>query len=139
MDDSIAAKHLIAVQRFQETFIRDWDEFRTLWTDDPTIQIPFAPPGMPQLYKGRDGFEEFWRPIFAMEGRFDWTTQRVIAGSDADTLVVTAQSDVDVTFSGGNVAYRGNYIQIFDFKDDLIDGFTEYIDSYAMGKIYGLI
>ncbi len=134
-----ADKNCAVIGKFQSSFMRDLEGFRSLWVESPVIRIPFAPPGMKTLFEGASGFDEFWLPIFGMEGRFDWTTERLIVGDDPSTIVVTARSDVDVSAAGNPIKYAGKYIQVFDFIDGKISSFTEYIDSFAMGKTYKLI
>lgn len=137
--ESVAQRNSRTIERFQATFMRDLEEFRSLWAEAPRIRIPFAPPGMPRQYEGVSAFDHFWLPIFEMKGRFDWTTERRIVGKNPDEIVVIARSDVDISASGNPIRYQGRYIQVFDFADGKIAAFTEYIDSYEMGKIYGLV
>jgi len=130
--------NLRAVERFFQLFQRDRAGFLALWSDDPVVEIPFAPPGLPRTYRTTTEFLNFWDPIFqSFRGKFDWTVVELIVAEDPDTIVALTKSDVDVVTPMGPLKYQGEYIQIFRFKDGKVREFREYIDSAAMSKIYG--
>lgn len=128
------------IAAFFDTFQRDWPAFRMLWTDDPVLAMPFAPPGFASIYEGASAFDAFWYPVFhLMTGHFVWTVRQVSALSARDEILVLASSEVDAQLGDRPLRYRGDYVQIFRFEGDRIARLTEYFDSHRMALAYGTV
>jgi ketosteroid isomerase-like protein len=132
-----ATANVQTVQRFYQYFIRDKPRFMALWAANPVVEIPFAPPGIPESYATRELFAAFWDPIFQYTGKFEWQIVELIVGENPDEIVAVTQSDVDAQTPLGPRRYQAKYLQIFRFEQGRIRLFREYVDTARMIEIYG--
>jgi ketosteroid isomerase-like protein len=130
-------RNIASVTSFYEYFVRDKARFLALWSDNPVVEIPFIPPGIPRFYKTKAEFLGFWDPIFEYKGKFDWKILELIVGENPDEIVAITESDVDAMTPLGRRQYQGSYLQIFRFDNGKISLFREYVDTAFMTKIYG--
>jgi ketosteroid isomerase-like protein len=125
------------IRLFFARFQRDKSGFLDLWAENPVVNLPFVPPGLPTRYATESEFRGFWDPIFQFRGKFDWTIDELIVSENREVIVALTRSDVDVVTPNGPLRYRGEYIQVFRFAHGKIKEFTEYIDTAKMNEIYG--
>jgi len=133
--DTSAARdrNVKTVQRFFEYFQRDRERFFALWAPNPTVELPFAPPGLAKRYATASEFAAFWDPIFlSFKGKFDWIPMEMIVGENPDKIVTVMKSDIDLQTPSGPLKHQGDYIQVFTLTEGKIVRFVEYVDSWFM-------
>jgi ketosteroid isomerase-like protein len=131
-------RNVATLKRFYDRFRRlDKEGFLEVWAEQPVVEIPFTPPGIPQSYRTPEAFKAFWDPIFQYRGKFDWTIDELIVGDDPDVVVALTRSDVDVVTPGGPIQFRGKYVHLFRFHNGKVKEWREYLDTAFVCKVYG--
>ena len=102
---------------------------------DPDAEWVMPPtPGFREVYKGREGFDEF---LEQLTEDFDWTIdlERVIDAGD-DQVVAVFHQRATAKASGVPVEVRRGLL--YDLKDGRIVRFTNYLDPADALKAAGL-
>lgn len=117
-----------------------WDELADLYAEDVTIEMPFAPPGVPTTSTGR---EELRARMKAFGGgrmplKFE-SIDSVVVLETADPEVIVAQfvrhGHSDVT----GEAFQFPYIMVITVRDGLIAASRDYSNPLAAMQALGRV
>ncbi len=122
-----------------ERMARDWLRHPAPLTDahladDVVIESPFAPPGRPKRFVGRDEFLAFANPQRAtLPVRFDgYRTLAVHETTDPDTIVVEYELTGTATHTGRQSS--AVFIGVLKVRDGKVALWREYQDTAAIAR-----
>ncbi|WP_081687493.1 nuclear transport factor 2 family protein [Glycomyces tenuis] len=112
--------------RAQELFLRkDLNAFADMFAEDGTHELPFAPPGVPRLLKGREAIRRYLTSItstpMVLEGFGDLTVHET-----ADPDVVIAEYVARGTVVSTGKPYSMPYVQLLRVADGEILTWRDY-------------
>lgn len=119
-------------ESMRRAWIEDPAAVDDLWTEDVVVETPFAAPGRPKRFEGRDAFVAFARAgRAAMPVRIEDCRDVVIHDTaDPDVIVVEYVLVGRSTITGkqGSAAFAG----VLRARDGKIAHWREYQDTMAM-------
>ena len=103
-----------------------------LWAEDVVVEVPFAPPGRPKRFEGRDAFLAFARPgREALPVRIEDCRDVVVHDTaDPDVIVVEYVLVGRSTITGKQDSAA--FIGVLRVRDGKIAHWREYQDTMAM-------
>jgi len=109
------------------------DEF----ADDVIIEVPFAPPGQPTRFEGRQQFLDFANPQrAALPVRFDdCRTVAVHDTTDPNTIIV--EYELTGTSTRTNQQSSAGFVGVLEARDGKITRWREYQDTMAIMRALG--
>lgn len=113
------------------------DAIDSLLADDAVIEAPFARPGMPRRFEGRDEFLAFALPERAeLPVRFDECREIAIHDTtDPEVIVVEYELAGIVTTTGHRA--RAPFVAVLRVRNGQIAGWREYQDTAAIARALG--
>jgi uncharacterized protein len=126
------------LDRAQRLFLRkDLDGFAGMFAVDGTHELPFAPPGVPRLLRGREHIREYLTSITAtpleITGFHDQTVHET-----ADPEVIIAEYEAHGIVVSTRRPYRMPYIQLLRARDGQIVTWRDYWSPLAGFQALGL-
>jgi ketosteroid isomerase-like protein len=119
---------------FRVVLANDADQLGSIYAPDVVIDIPFAPPGMPTRYVGRDGLVRRWTAA-QRERRFTAIDEVAVHETpDPDEIIVEYRVHGLVTTTGKEFALR--FLMVVTVRDGLIVASRDYGDHIAAAKAY---
>lgn len=101
-----------------------------MYAPDVVIEIPFAPPGIPQRSQGR---EELRARFKAAEGVLRWErTDNVLIHETADPEVVIVEYDIHGSLVASGRSIVSSYIMVVRVRDGLIVHSRDYGNPMGM-------
>jgi hypothetical protein len=112
-------------------------DFHSLLADDAVIEEPFAPPGRPRRFRGREEFLAFAQAGRAsLPVRFEECRELAIHDTaDPEVIVVEYELAGTVTTTGRRAA--APFIGVLRVRDGQITGWREYQDAIAIAHALG--
>lgn len=112
-------------------------DFHSLLADDAVIETPFAPPGRPRRFRGREEFLAFARAgRAALPVRFEECRDLAIHDTaDPEVIVVEYELAGTVTTTGRRAAVP--FIGVLRVRDGQVTGWREYQDAVAIARALG--
>lgn len=105
------------------------------WAEDVVIEAPFAPPGWPKRYQGRQEFLDATRESrAALPVRFE-ELRDVTVHDAGDTVVVEYELAGTVLTTGRQAAAR--FIAVAQLRDGQVTRWREYQDVAAIAEALG--
>jgi uncharacterized protein len=119
----------------------DMDGQADLYAQDGTLELPFAPPGVPRRIRGREEIREYLRAAgqrARQAGRRIVRYDPVVVHETADPEVIVAEFELhgEVTATGG--AYRMPFIQVLRVRDGRILSMRDYFAGEALEAAFDL-
>jgi uncharacterized protein len=108
-----------------------------LWAEDVIVETPFAPPGRPQRWQGREEFSAFAAATrAALPVRLEEVRNVVIhQTTDPEVLVVEYELAGTVTTSGRHAS--ASFIGVLRARNGQIVHWREYQNTLAMAEALG--
>ena len=115
------------------------DAMDSLLADDAVIEGPFAPPGRPRRFVGREEFLAFARPERAsFPVRFEECRETAVHDTaDPEVIVVEYELTGTVTTTGHRAT--APFIGVLRARNGQIVGWREYQDKAAIARALGQI
>ena len=113
----------------------DLERWIELWHDDGVLEFPFAPPGRPTTYRGKEAILNYMRAAssrIVTEGVDDL---RVHAGDDPQVVVAEISARGRLAQSGAR--YDQRYVCVFEMRDGLVWHYREYWNPLVSMEAYG--
>jgi ketosteroid isomerase-like protein len=109
----------------------------SLLADDAVIETPFAPPGRPRRFRGRDEFLAFAQAgRAALPVRFEECREIAVHDTaDPEVIVVEYELAGTVTTTGRRAA--APFIGVLRVRDGQVAGWREYQDAVAIAHALG--
>lgn len=109
----------------------------SLLADDAVIETPFAPPGRPRRFEGREEFLSFAQAgRAALPVRFEECREIAIHDTaDPEVIVVEYELAGTVTTTGRRAA--APFIGVLRVRDGQVAGWREYQDAVAIARALG--
>lgn len=109
----------------------------SLLADDAVVETPFAPPGRPRRFNGREEFLAFAAAgRAALPVRFEECRELAIhETADPEVIVVEYELSGTVTTTGGRAS--APFIGVLRVRDGQIAGWREYQDAVAIAHALG--
>lgn len=106
-------------------------------TEDVVVEFPFAAPGRPQRFEGRQQFLDFANPQRAvLPVRFDACETRAIhETADGNTLVV--EYELTGTSTKTNQQTTAAFVAVLTFREGRIAHWREYQNTLALAQALG--
>jgi uncharacterized protein len=126
-------------RRFQELVLaNDLTALGQLSADDVIVEAPFAPPGQPRRFDGRDQFLAWARPRqAAFPARFE-EFRNVLIHDTADPNVIIAEYDLCGTVTTTGQKAAASFIAVLETRDGRIARWREYQDTPAIAAAMGI-
>jgi uncharacterized protein len=94
------------------------------------LELPFAPPGMPNRIEGRTAVMAFFKGIATIFSAF-----RIIAGDIYDcrprNAVIIEATGIG-EFRNSQRVYQNRYVFVFVFNNGLVSAWKEFFNPYAL-------
>jgi uncharacterized protein len=125
-------------ERFQELVLsNDLTAMGQLSADDVIIEAPFAPPGQPRRFEGREQFLAWARPRqAAFGGRFE-EFRNVVIHETADPQVIIAEYELCGTVTATGKRAAAPFIAVLQARDGKITRWREYQDTLGIAAALG--
>jgi uncharacterized protein len=126
--------------RMRQRWLSNTEEtLDSLLAEDAVIEAPFAPPGRPRRFQGREEWLAFARGARAsLPARFEECRELAIhETADPEVIVVEYELAGTVTTTGRHAAAR--FIGVLRVRDGEITGWREYQDTVAIAHALGQI
>ena len=113
----------------------DMDGQADLYAADGTLELPFAPPGVPRRIRGRDEIRKF---LMAAGERSRQAGRRIlrydplVVHETADPEVIVAEFDLHGEVAATGEAYRMPFIQVMRVRDGQITSMRDYFTGEAL-------
>jgi ketosteroid isomerase-like protein len=120
-----------------EQVMRGWlagrfDTADDLLADDAVVEVPFAPPGRPRRFAGREEFLAFARPArAALPVRFE-ESRDVVIHETADPATIVAEYELAGTVTTTNTRASASFVLVLRVRDGKIVHWREYQDIAAL-------
>ncbi len=118
----------------------DMDGQADLYAPDGTLELPFAPPGMPRCMRGREEIRTFLAAAgqrARQAGRRIVRYDPVVVHETADPEVIVAEFDLHGEVTATGEPYRIPFIQVLRVRDGEIVSMRDYFDTRAMSETLG--
>lgn len=124
--------------RFQQLVLsNDPSALGQLSAGDVIIEAPFAPPGQPRRFDGRDQFLAWARPRQeAFPGRFE-EFRNVIIHDTTDPHVIVAEYELCGTVTTTGQRACASFIAVLQARDGKITRWREYQDTLRLAAALG--
>lgn len=110
-------------------------EPRDFWADDVVVETPFAPPGHPRRFEGRQRFLDATRESRdSLPVRFEAMRDATVHEA-GDTLVVEYELAGTVLTTGRQASAR--FLVVARVRDGRVTHWREYPDTLAVAKALG--
>lgn len=113
----------------------DMDGQADLYAQDGTLELPFAPPGMPRCIRGREEIRKF---LVAAGQRARRAGRRIVrydplvVHETTDHEVIVAEFDLHGEVAATGAAYRMPFIQVLRVRDGEIVSMRDYFTGEAL-------
>ncbi|MEV5705859.1 nuclear transport factor 2 family protein [Actinoallomurus sp. NPDC052274] len=130
MPTSTTATPREVVERFLRASADNaWDDLADLYAPDSVIELPFAPPGVPKRFEGREGHRARFKAV-APARRFT-KVDSVVLRETEDPEVVVAEYDLHGAMTRSGRPFVFSYIMVIRVRDGLIVHSRDYGDNLA--------
>jgi ketosteroid isomerase-like protein len=126
---AIASPREVAERFIRAAAANAWDEVADLYAPDAVIELPFAPPGIPGLFEGREGHRTRFKAV-APARRFTKVDPLVLHETD-DPEVVVAEYTLHGTMTRSARPFAFSYVMVVRVRDGLIVHSRDYGDNLA--------
>ena len=125
-------------ERFRELVLaNDLSALGQLSADEVIIEAPFAPPGRPHRFEGREQFLAYARPLqAAFPGRFE-EFRNVVIHDTADPQVIIAEYELSGTVTTTGQRACASFIAVLQVRDGKITRWREYQDTLRIAAAVG--
>lgn len=107
------------VERFiRATADNDWDELADMYAPDVVIEIPFAPPGIPQRTEGREVLRERFKSVAGMRSFYKADLLALHETRDPEIIIAEWEAHGRVTATGRSFTY--SYIMVIRVRNGQI-------------------
>jgi ketosteroid isomerase-like protein len=107
-----------------------------LYAEDVVIELPFARPGMPRRFEGRDAFRSFAAGQASLPVHFDGF-RNVVIHDTADPEVIIAEYDLAGTVTTTNRQASASFVLVLRVRDGRIVHLREYQNVLGMAAALG--
>ena len=118
----------------------DMDGQADLYAEDGTLELPFAPPGMPRSIRGREEIRGFLGAAGqgAREaGRRILRYDPVLVHETSDPEVIVAEFDLHGDVVATNETYQMSFIQVLRVRDGQIVSMRDYFTTETVPAVFG--
>lgn len=123
------------VERFiRATADNAWDDLADLYDSNVVIEIPFAPPGIPQRTEGRERLRERFKNIAGLR-RFD-KAELLAMHETQDSEVVVAEWNVHGQVIATGRSFTFSYIMVVRVRDGRIVSSRDYSNPIDGAKAF---
>lgn len=138
IDDGVLAGPREAFERFRDMMLAGGSVgLESLLADDGVVEAPFAPPGAPRLFEGRDAFETAVasrREAFA--GRVRFTAVRdVVVHETTDPEIAVIEYEVEAVRIADGLRAAAPFAVVVRVRDGRVVLWREYQDPAAMALV----
>ena len=117
-----------------ERFIRAsadnaWDDVADLYAPDAVIELPFAPPGIPGRFEGREGHRARFKAVAPARRFTKVDPLRIWETSDPEVVIAEYSLHGTMTRSGRPFVF--SYIMVITVRNGLIVHSRDYGDNLA--------
>jgi hypothetical protein len=138
VDDGVLAGPREAFERFREMMLAGSSAgLESLLTDDGVIELPFAPPGAPRRFEGRDAFvASIASRREGLVGRIRFTAVRdVVVHETTDPEVAVVEYEVEAVRVADGVRAAAPFAVVVRVRDGRVVLWREYQDPAAMALV----
>ncbi|GII62407.1 hypothetical protein Skr01_24920 [Sphaerisporangium krabiense] len=110
----------------------------SLWADDVVIETPFAPPGRPRRWEGREAFLAYARPRRAeLPARLE--RRRLVVHETADPDVIVVEYELGGRLPGAREDTWAPFIAVLRVRDGQVAHWREYQDPLVIAAATGTL
>jgi ketosteroid isomerase-like protein len=106
-----------------------WDDVADLYAPDAVIELPFAPPGVPPRFEGREGHRARFKAV-APARRFT-KVDPLVLWETSDPEVVIAEYGLHGTMTRSGRPFVFSYLMVIRVRGGLIVHSRDYGDNLA--------
>ena len=119
----------------------DMDGQADLYAENGTVELPFAPPGMPGRIEGREAIRRILRAGgegARQAGRRIVEYRNVVVRDTDDPEVIVAEFDLHGEVPATGATYQLSFIQVLRVRDGEIVSMRDYFNPQAMTETLSL-
>lgn len=108
-----------------------------LWAEDVVVEVPFAPPGRPRRFEGREAFRAYAAAgRAALPVRFD-EVRNVVVHETTDPEVIVVEYELTGTVLPSGRRAAAPFIAVLRARDGQVAHWREYQDALAIAAALG--
>jgi ketosteroid isomerase-like protein len=136
-DTELRQANVDLITRYFELWnVLDIDTVETLLHPDVELELPYSPPGAPDVLSGKPSVAEFLHAAPERMGPLGFHQLEVATFEDPNELVAEYRSDAVV--HGTNKPYRNRYITRITISDGQIRRFKEFSNPLVLMEAFGI-
>jgi uncharacterized protein len=103
------------------------EEYADLFSADGTLELPFAPPGIPRRIEGREAIRAFFRAAATkVQAPLQWEFRSVVVHQTANPEVIVTEFDVHGRDPGDGEPYHFSNLQVMAVRQGEIVSIRDY-------------
>lgn len=112
----------------------EFDQLPGQIASDLVLRLPYAPPGVPTEFRGRDVVQQAMSASATSRSRLELDNLMLLRTEDPELLVATATGGA--AMNSGKV-YRNSYVIFVRIRDGRVIEHTEYLDPLRVMEAWG--
>lgn len=101
----------------------DLEAYSAAWAEEGVQEMPFAPPGMPRFFRGRESLRTQYAKMFERFQSVDYSDLRIHETTNPEIAIAEYKGSIQL--KDGN-RYDNEYVTIFQFRNGEIVHRSEY-------------
>ena len=112
----------------------EFDQLPGQIAEDFVLRLPFAPPGVPSEFAGRDVAQKALGTSARGRSKLSFDNLRLLRTEDPELLVATANGSATM---GSGKLYRNSYVIFVRIRDGMVIEHIEYLDPLKLIEASG--
>lgn len=134
--DEKRGEHEALARRFFDSISqKKIEEFGNIFSEDAVQINPYAPPGFPKTFQGRQALIDHYDGAVRTRKSHSFEISQVHHTLDPDVMIVQLNGSSEVPETGET--YGQHYIVVFTFRDGRIKRMEEYFNPLVLVKAFG--